>query len=150
MTDIATKWEGRMLDLAKLVSSFSKDPSTKVGAIIYNPSRNSIITTGYNGFPRGTLDTPALYEDRTQKYPRVVHAEANAIVEAASQGVSTCLATLAITHPPCSDCAGLIIQAGIKNIIYEHTGDDMKRLNGVQAMQMFMEAGIVIRGVTKL
>tara|TARA_R110000787_G_scaffold104340_3_gene211215 strand:+ start:1254 stop:1706 length:453 start_codon:yes stop_codon:yes gene_type:complete len=150
MITTATKWQRRMLDIAKLISSFSKDPSTKVGAVIYNPSRNSIITTGYNGFPRGTLDTPALYEDRTQKYPRVVHAEANAIVEAASQGISTCLAALAITHPPCSDCAGLIIQAGIKNIIYEHTGDDMERLNGVQAMQMFVEAGVIIKGITIL
>tara|TARA_R110000765_G_scaffold134073_2_gene232978 strand:+ start:95 stop:541 length:447 start_codon:yes stop_codon:yes gene_type:complete len=141
------KWDLRMLQVAKLVSTFSKDPSTKVGAVIYNPERKTIITTGYNGFPRGTQDDDVLYSDRQQKYPRVVHAEANAIVEAASQGTSTFGGHLAITHTPCADCAGLVIQAGIKRIVYEDTGDDMKRLGGDHARQLFNEAKIALIGL---
>lgn len=144
----AQKWEARMLQIAKLVASFSKDPSTQVGTVIYNPIRKTVITTGYNGFPRGTLDNPSLYADREIKYPRVVHAEANAIVEAAAQGITTQGAILASTHPPCCDCAGLIIQAGISQIIYHHTEDnDMKRLNGEQAIAMLKETNIPITGV---
>ncbi len=142
------KWEARMLQIAKLVATFSKDPSTQVGAVIYNPDRKTIITTGYNGFPRGVKDYKYLYRDRSSKYPRVVHAEANAIVEAASQGISTAGGTLVVTHPPCSDCAGLIIQAGIENIVYEHTDDDMERHNASIAMQMFDEVPILITAVT--
>lgn len=141
------KWQKRMLELAQLMATYSKDPSTQVGAVIYNPLRNTIITTGFNGFPRGTSDHPDLYADREQKYPRVVHAEANAIVEAAAQGVSTNHAALAVTHPPCCDCAGLIIQAGIQHIVYVLSGDDMKRLHSDKAFQMFHEAGIQIEGM---
>jgi dCMP deaminase len=144
----AMKWESRMIRMAKLISTFSKDPSTKVGAVIFNHYRKTVITTGYNGFPRKTSDKADLYEDRDHKYPRVVHAEANAIVEAAAQGVSTRDAAIAITHPPCCACAGLIIQAGITCVIFEETGDDMKRLNGHYAMQLFEEANITIIGVT--
>lgn len=144
----AYKWEARMLEIARIIASFSKDPSTKVGAVIFNPIRNTIITTGYNGFPRGTSDEPGLYEDREQKYPRVVHAELNAIVEAANQGVSTRGGTLVCTHMPCADCAGAIIQAGITDVVYEHTGDTMERLHGDKALQLFREAGIPVAAVT--
>jgi len=137
-----------MLKMAKLIATFSKDPSTKVGAVIFNPFRKTIITTGYNGFPRNTSDKPDLYEDKTRKYPRVVHAEANAIVEAANQGISTSGSALAITHHPCADCAGIIIQAGIKHIIYEQTDDDMARHNSEEATLMFKEANISIVGLT--
>lgn len=144
----AHKWEARMLEMAKLVSTFSKDPSTKVGAVIYNPIRKTVITTGYNGFPRGTDDSERLYSDRSFKYPRVVHAEANAIVEAACQGISTQGGTLVSTHAPCCDCAGLIIQSGIAQMVYEHTEDDMKRHAGDLALQMLDETKIQIIGVT--
>ncbi len=144
----ATKWEARMLRMAKLIATFSKDPSTKVGAVIYNPERKTIITTGYNGFPRNTFDTPELYNDRSRKYPRVVHAEMNAIVEAAAQGVSTLESTLAVTHHPCGDtCSGVIIQAGIKHIVYEYTDDDMVRHNSEEATQLFKEANIAVDAV---
>ena len=144
----AHKWEGRMIGEAKRWASYSKDPSTKVGAVIYHPTRNSIVTTGYNGFPRGTLDDPELYADKSRKYPRVVHAEANAIVDAAYQGKSTSGMYLAITHPPCADCAGIIIQAGIRYIVFEHSDDDMARHNADEALELFNEAKVQIMGVT--
>jgi dCMP deaminase len=145
---IKHKWEKRMLQIAKVVATFSKDPSTQVGAVIYNPERRTIITTGYNGFPRGTRDDAAIYEDREQKYPRVVHAEANAIVEAAAQGISTSGSYLATTHTPCCDCAGLLIQAGITSIVYEDTEDTMARLGGDMARDMLKEACIPLIGIT--
>jgi dCMP deaminase len=144
----AMKWESHMLAEAKLWASRSKDPSTKVGAVIYNPDRYTVVTTGYNGFPRGVMDHAKLYADREQKYPRVVHAEANAVVDAAYQGKSTKGMALASTHPLCGPCAGLIIQAGITSIIYEFTGEDMKRHAGLIAMEMLKEAHVKVQGVT--
>lgn len=144
----ASKWEARMMQFAKLAASFSKDPSTGVGVVIYNPARNSIVTTGFNGFPRNTPDTEELYKNKTIKYARVVHAETNAIVEAAYQGVSTNFMHLICTHPPCSTCAGLIIQAGITCVLYEDTGDAMLRHGGGVAAQMFQEAGVRVIALT--
>ncbi len=145
----ALKWEARMIGEAKRWASYSKDPSTKVGAVIFDPIRRTIITTGYNGFPRGTLDDDDLYADRNIKYPRIVHAEANAIVDAAYQGRSTRGAHMAVTHHPCGDvCSGLIIQSGITNIIYEATEDEMERHKSDIAMVLFKEANIKITGIT--
>ena len=144
----ATKWETRMLDEAKRWASYSKDPSTKVGAVIYDPVRFSIVTTGFNGFPRGANDDPKLYADRSRKYPRIVHAETNAIVDAAYQGKSTAGMYMAVTHHPCGDhCTGNIIQAGIKHVIYEYTEDDMARHNSKEATELFSEAGVQIIAV---
>lgn len=147
----ATKWEARMIDQAFKWASYSKDPSTKVGAVIYDPVRCTIVTTGYNGFPRGCKDDPELYADRSRKYPRVVHAETNVIVDAAYQGKSTAGMSLACTHRPCGDtCAGIIIQAGIKHIIHPHDGDDMVRHNTEEAEEMFNEAGVQVVALTNL
>jgi len=143
----ALKWESRMLEEALRWASYSKDPSTKVGAVIYNPERNSIVTTGYNGFPRGVYDDPVLYENKDDKYPRVVHAEANAIIDAAYQGKSTKGMALATTHKPCADCAGIIIQAGITKLVYRTTDDDMKRFHSDIAIQMFKEANVTTIGL---
>ena len=141
---IANKWETKFIKEAKFWAESSKDPSTKVGAVLFHEERRSIVVTGYNGFPRECDDSPRLYSDKVRKYPRVVHAEANAIANAAFQGKSTADTVLAITHHPCADCAGLIIQAGIKKIIYEGTDDDMARHNSEEATKLFTEAGISI------
>lgn len=106
-------WEKRMLDLASLVATWSKDPSTKVGAVVMRPDR-TIASMGYNGFPRGVADTPRRYENRDIKYAMVVHAEANAIVHSRE---SLAGMTIFLTLPPCADCAGLIIQSGIKRVV---------------------------------
>jgi dCMP deaminase len=148
----ALKWEIRMLDEAEKWASYSKDPSTKVGAVLYDPRRFTIITTGYNGFPRGVRDDKDLYADRPTKYARVVHAEANAIIDAAYQGKSTRDAMMASTHPPCCDCAGFLIQSGLAGILYEATKDNtelMERHNGSEAMRMFKECNFKIIGVTR-
>jgi len=109
------EWDQFFIGMADYVSTRSKDPSTKVGAVIVRPDGKTIASLGYNGFPRGTSDDPALYNDRPEKYRRVVHAEVNAVLNATS---STEGATVFVTHPPCSQCMALLIQAGVKTVVH--------------------------------
>jgi len=107
---VSEKWDNRFLDLARFVSGWSKDPSTKVGAVIADANRR-IVSVGYNGFPIGVDDTPWRLEDREMKLSLTVHAEINAVLFAKSNGeVSGC--TL-YTWPfmPCDRCAVVIIQS---------------------------------------
>lgn len=108
------KWDARFLNLAEHVAQWSRDPSTQVGAVIVRPNK-TIASIGYNGFPRGVDDSPARYADRDAKYKFVVHAEANAIV--AAQELLEGFAIFTWPFPPCSDCAGLIVQSGIKYVV---------------------------------
>jgi dCMP deaminase len=103
--------------LAEEVSSWSKDPSTKIGAIAVG-SKGQVLSQGYNGFPRGIEDTISHYEDRETKYKYVVHAEMNVIYNATYNGVSLDGSTLYVTGlPVCSDCAKGVIQVGIKRVV---------------------------------
>lgn len=108
-----TNWHSRFIELARHFSTWSKDPSTQVGAVIVD-SKRLLLGQGYNGFPRGIEDDEAVLNDRPMKYLFMVHAEANAILNASS----TEGATLYCTHAPCSPCAKLIIQAGIAAVYY--------------------------------
>jgi dCMP deaminase len=103
-----------MLSLAKEIASWSKDPSTKCGAVLC--SRNmEIISLGFNGFPRGADDSPELYEDRAVKLERVIHAEMNAILSARRDLRGSMLYTWPMM--PCQRCAAHIIQAGICRVV---------------------------------
>lgn len=108
-----TKWDTRFLDLARHIASWSRDPSTQVGCVIVNPARQ-VVSTGYNGLPRGVADDPARYADRKIKYLMTVHAETNAVLQA---GGPVHGGTAYITAPPCSQCAAVLIQAGIARIV---------------------------------
>lgn len=120
------RWDNHFLELALLNARMSKDPSTKVGAVIVGPDRE-IRSTGFNGFPRGIEDTDERLNDRDTKLKLVVHAEMNAILNAARIGVSVkgCTMYLAATDasglvwggPPCTRCSVEAIQAGITSII---------------------------------
>lgn len=112
-------WDERFMNMARVVSSWSKDPGTKVGA--YIAKGNVPISHGFNGFPRGTSDDPGLYENRERKYRRVLHAEQNAILFA-KQELDGC--TIYITHAPCSRCAAQIIQSGITRIVCPNPWND--------------------------
>lgn len=118
-------WDSRFLTLADTIAQWSKDPSTKVGAVIVNDKR-IIMGVGYNGFPRGVDDSEESYADRELKHRMVVHAEANAILNARGS-VEGC--TLYVSPlPPCAECAKLIIQAGISKVIARApSGTAMKR-----------------------
>lgn len=108
------KWDDRFIELAHLISTWSKDPSTQVGAVIARPDK-SIASLGFNGFPRGLSDDPALYADKETKYARVIHAEMNAVLSANEpvRGYA-----LYVTHPPCDRCMAHIIQAGIAQVMW--------------------------------
>ena len=135
------KWDKRFLELAKLVGSWSKDPSTKVGAVIVDDD-NRIVSTGYNGFPKGVKDSEEKLVDREQKYNIIVHGEINAILFA-NKSVKDC--TL-YTWPfqPCSRCASLIIQSGIKRVVSIVNSDQRWEKSFTIARQLFDEAGIIL------
>lgn len=135
-----TKWDKRFLELAKLVGSWSKDPSTQVGAVIVDEN-NRIVSLGYNGFPRRVEDNDRLL-DREEKYDIIVHAEVNALMFA-NKSVERC--TL-YTWPfqPCSRCAGLIIQSGIKRVVSVVQHDKRWEKNFKIARQLFDESGIIL------
>lgn len=109
------KWYERFYKEACDWSEYSKDPSTRVGAVIFNEDRQ-IKTKSYNGFPQGIADDERLH-DREMKYKIIRHAEENAIFNCASEGVGTKDTSMAISTYPCSRCAGAIISAKIKRII---------------------------------
>lgn len=117
-----SKWDRRFMRLAQHVAEWSKDPSTQVGAVVVDHDRR-VIGMGYNGFPRGVHDTRERYIDREVKYRFVVHAEANAILNAAAD---TRGATMYLTAPPCCDCAKLVIQAGIQKVFYIQPTAELK------------------------
>ena len=139
------KWDDRFIGLAKLVGSWSKDPSTQVGAVIVDKD-NRIVSVGYNGFPKSVSDTQHRLLDREQKYDMMVHAEANALMFA-NKSVHGCVL---YTWPfqPCSRCAGLIIQSGmIKEVVTVQNTDPRWEKNFNLALQMFEESGIILEWV---
>ena len=110
---VNSKWDTRFMRLAREIADWSKDPSSKIGAIIVNDKRR-ILATGYNGFPEGIEDTEERLNNREEKYPRIIHAETNALLNALKNGVSVEGATLYVCGlPVCPDCTKSIIQAAI-------------------------------------
>ena len=111
------KWDLRYLQLAEEVSKWSKDPSSKIGAVAVG-SKGQVLSQGYNGFPRGVLDGPNRLNNREEKYRYIVHAEMNLIYNATYNGVSLDGSTLYVTGlPVCSECAKGVIQVGIKRVV---------------------------------
>lgn len=135
-----SKWDRRMLGLANLVATWSKDPSTGVGAVIAD-NRNRVVSMGFNGFPRAVRDDEATLNNRDEKLRRTIHAEENALLFARGP-VEGC--TIYVTHPPCARCAAKLIQAGVVRVVSrppwnsftERWADDMR-----SASEMFAEAG---------
>lgn len=109
------KWHHRFLRLALEVASWSKDPNTKVGAVLVQGRR--VIATGYNGFPPTVPDDSALLSNRTLKNALTVHAEVNAILNAARHGQSTEGTTIYTTFFPCPNCMLLLMAAGVKKVV---------------------------------
>jgi dCMP deaminase len=122
--DSHLRWIKYFMNLANAVSMKSKDPSTKVGAVIVGTD-NQIISTGFNGFPRGVHDkpprckaepTPARFT-RPDKYLYTAHAEANAVFQAARHGIRLQDCRIFVSSmPPCNECAKAIIQAGLTEV----------------------------------
>lgn len=141
-------WDEYFIGVAKLSGLRSKDPSTQVGACIVNAD-NRIVGIGYNGFPRGCEDTEYPWGNcgdsmcLDTKYPYVVHAEVNAILNA-TQNLKN--ARLYVTLFPCHECAKMIIQAGIREVVY--VSDKYAATPSVVASKkMFNSAGVVLRQI---
>lgn len=117
------KWDIRFLDLAKLISDWSKDPSTKCGAAIIRPDR-TIASVGFNGFPRRMSDKEEFLETREQKLSRIIHAEMNALLHLKEPAQRYFLYTYPL--PPCDRCIVHMIQAGITYFVAPKLPDHLQ------------------------
>ena len=136
------KWDKRFMEISKVISQWSKDPSRQIGAIAVR--NRKILSTGYNGFPKGIEDLKSRYDNREEKYKFVVHAEMNCIYNAAENGISLRDSTLYIYGlPVCSDCALGIIQAGVSRVVaISHNTPDRWKEAIANTSSIFNEAGV--------
>lgn len=132
-------WDERYLGLAFHVASWSKDPSTRCGAVI--TKNNRILSLGFNGIPSG-LDDDSYLQPRETKIACVLHAEINSILSSNSPLADS---TLYVTGAPCSNCAATMIQVGIKRVVMPPVDKEFaKRWNWDLSEKMFNEVGIEI------
>ena len=148
-----TKWDHRFMEMARLVSTWAScyQQERKIGAVIVKDKR--VMTTGYNGAPAGVKTCVERSECLRKKLGipsgtrhemcYAVHAEQNAIIQAAKLGVNIDGSTLYCTHQPCILCAKMIVNAGIVRVVY-HSGypDDF-------ALDIFKEAGVQVECYTE-
>lgn len=137
------KWDRRFLGLAGTVSEWSKDPSSRIGAVIVRPDL-TVASLGFNGFARGLDDDPPRYLNRDFKIATVIHAETNAILSAHGP-VRDC--TIYVSGlPPCATCASMLIQAGIKRVVSWHKQVPLRWATNMRwAAENLLEAGVAIR-----
>ena len=138
------KWDYRFMGIAREVSSWSHDPGTKVGCVLVLEKR--ILSVGFNGFPQNLSDSLELYEDREYKLAVTVHAEANAILNAAKNGAKTQFCTAYVTFPPCSQCAAALIQAGVSKVVCPDPVNAPERWKASfgLANEMLFQAGVTV------
>jgi len=143
-------WDEWFIRMARFVATRSKDGSKQVGAVVVDAS-HVVLSTGFNGFPRGADESEELWS-RPVKYDRVVHAETNAIIAAARSGASLMGATMYLGCMPCHDCANDIIQSGIQLVVAqefnEHnpfTSDERWAKSIEDGQRIMQEAGVATR-----
>lgn len=145
------KWHRYYLDMAKHVSTMSKDPSTKVGAVIVDPVLNSVVSTGYNGFPDGVEDLPERIADRDTKLMLTAHAEANAIWRSPRrpEGCDIYVYPTLMIPGSCPQCALGIKQSGIKRVFYYKNYNLSKRWEDLAKFTriIFDEGGVQYCGI---
>jgi len=135
------------LHKAAVVALRSRDPSTKCGAVIVRPDK-SVCSEGYNGFPRSMEDREEWYNNRAEKYDRVIHAEMNAILAAKESVVGY---TIYGTGPTCKECAKHIIAAGITRVVWPYKLNpqqvdwaDRQKDNHFRAQQLYADCGVEV------
>jgi dCMP deaminase len=142
-----TKWDNRFMEMARVISTWSKDPSSQIGAVVVNDERR-ILATGYNGFPKGIADTEERLNNKEEKYSRIIHAEMNALMNALYSGVSLKDSTLYVYGlPVCSSCAKCVIQAGVKRVVIPTIKTNKANWQAVWELEsapMFAESGVQI------
>jgi dCMP deaminase len=133
----------KYINLAKFFSTWSKDPRTKVGAVIIG-EYDQVLSQGYNGFPRGLADTEERLHDRQLKNKLVVHAETNALYNALRNGVNLNNAVMYVYGLECChECAKAIVQSGIRTV-YVHNSipnKDWQESTNL-AKDIFTECGV--------
>lgn len=149
-------WDRYFLALAKQVSTASKDPSTKVGAVLVQGNR--VVGMGYNGFPVGVDDSEERYNNRDLKLAMVCHAETNAIIMAGDKAKGTTLYVWPsfMLPPICNECAKIAIQAGIAAVVgfvVDESRLNERQLRWKESIEisriMCDEAGVIYRGVSE-
>jgi dCMP deaminase len=144
------KWNRRFLELAEHVSTWSKDPSTKIGAVIAD--KKDLISVGFNGFPKGVGDYPARYEDREVKYKHVVHAEVNACLYAGfrAKGATIYVSPALMAPNICNECAKVVIQSGIKRVVSWSCKTPDRWWDSAQVSSIMLEeAGVKVEYLVK-
>ena len=136
------KWHRRFLALSEEIATWSKDPSRGVGAVIVSANKQ-VVSTGFNGLPRGVEDRPERLE-RPVKYDLIVHAEMNAIIQCARNGVSPIDCAIYSSFFPCVNCAIAVVQAGIRTVVtyLPEPGDDHWLESIAKSRTVFDEAGV--------
>lgn len=134
------KWADRFMHMARIVASWSKDPTTKVGAVAVDDSKR-ILESGYNGLPMGVMDLDTRMA-RPAKYLWTLHAEANLVATAARSRLQG--STVYVTHLCCAQCAALLINAGVARVVCGSGTTSMPREHFEAARQMLSEAGVVV------
>lgn len=141
-------WDQYFIEVAKTVATKSKDRSTKVGAVVVS-QQHSILSTGFNGFPRGIDDDKEERHQRPEKYIWTEHAERNAIYNAAYVGNSLRNSIMYTTLFPCIECTRAIIQSGVAELVCPAPQDDgFWAENMRQSFEMLIEAKIDVRFTT--
>lgn len=152
---IPPTWDEFFMLHVYLVASKSKDPSTKIGAVLVTD--NVLVSEGYNGFCRKVNDNVASRWERPAKYAWSEHGERNAIFNAARSGIKTLNSVMYTQGLPCVDCARSVVQAGISKIILHKQWEDAFKeltVNGRTwtediSAEMFAEAGVVVERLDK-
>ena len=135
-------WDEWFMGLAEYISTRSKDPSTKCGAVIVRPN-NTIASVGYNGFPRAIEDKSHLLADRDAKYARVVHAEMNAILTASEDLEGYTLYVWPFLT--CERCAVHVIQTGIRRVVAPLEDSNPRWADSFKlARDLYFEAGVTL------
>lgn len=139
MNDNQKTWDNRYLGLAEYISSWSKDPSTKVGAVIVD-KKNRPISFGFNGLPQGVEDSMEILNNRELKYKMIIHAERNALLFAKTDLQGCTLYTW--PFQPCAACTSMIIQSGITRIVTKQVDHDRWEEEFKLSRKLLEEAGV--------
>ena len=131
-------WDARFLDMAALVATWSKDPSTQVGAVITRGK--FVVSLGFNGHPSGIDDSDARLHEREVKYRTIIHAEMNAILSA-RQPLEGCTLYV-VPFMPCSNCGAVIVQSGIKRVVTLESNNERWLESFEFTRGIFAEAGV--------
>lgn len=132
-------WDFRFIGLARHVAGWSKDPSTKTGAVIVDQDKR-VVSVGYNGFPKGMHDHAERYEDREFKYAHIVHCERNAMLFAQRSLKGCTLYTWPFMS--CGACAAMVVQSGITRAVAPYSDNPRWQADFARTERIFSEAGV--------